>query len=72
VPLEVTQPSGIPEPTHITRQWSTIGEALDEVIDARIYSGFHFRTADVVGARLGRQVGRFVLTHALPPTRPKR
>lgn len=53
----------------VTRQWQTIKEAADEVIEARIYSGIHFRTADDVGARLGRQVAQFVTTHALrPPT----
>ena len=42
---------------------------MNEVIEARIYSGIHFRTADDVGARLGRQVAHFVVTHALrPPT----
>ena len=49
----------------ITRQWSTFDEGVDEVIEARIYSGIHFRTADEVGARLGRQVARFASTHAL-------
>ena len=39
----------------------------NEVIEARIYSGIHFRTADDVGARLGRQVAHFVMTHALRP-----
>ena len=38
---------------------------MKEVIEARIYSGIHFRTADDVGARLGRQVAHFVMTHAL-------
>jgi hypothetical protein len=47
------------------RYWSTFSEGVDEVIDARVYSGIHFRTADVVGARLGRQVAQFVLQHAL-------
>lgn len=51
------------------RQWSAFSEGLDEVIDARVYSGLHFRTADEVGARLGRQVARFVVTHALRPRR---
>ncbi|HEV2827279.1 MAG TPA: vanadium-dependent haloperoxidase [Pyrinomonadaceae bacterium] len=51
--------------TGITRQWDTFSEGVDEVIEARIYSGIHFRTADEVGARLGRQVARFVSTHAL-------
>ena len=49
----------------ITRQWSSLSEAVDEVIDARVYSGIHFRTSDEVGARMGRQVAQFVSTHAL-------
>ena len=53
----------------VTRQWETFEEPMNEVIEARIYSGIHFRTADDVGARLGRQVAHFVMTHALrPPT----
>ncbi len=48
--------------TGITRQWSSFSQAAGEVIDARVYSGIHFRTADEVGARLGRQVARFVST----------
>ena len=47
------------------RQWTAFSQGVDEVIEARIYSGIHFRTADEVGARVGRQVARFVLTHTL-------
>ena len=47
------------------RQWTTFDEGVEEVIDARIYSGIHYRTADEVGARVGRQVARFVFNHAL-------
>jgi hypothetical protein len=47
------------------RQWTEFSEGIDEVIEARIYSGIHYRTSDEVGARVGRQVARFVLTHAL-------
>jgi hypothetical protein len=53
----------------ITRQWSTFDEAVNEVIDARVYSGIHFRNSDEVGARQGRQVAQFVFTHALRPCR---
>ena len=53
----------------ITREWDRFSEGVEEVIDARVYSGIHFRTADEVGARQGRQVARFVLTHALRPCR---
>jgi hypothetical protein len=58
VPLVVTL-SGI------TRQWSSLSEAVQEVIDARVYSGIHFRNSDEVGARMGRQVAQFVSKHAL-------
>lgn len=55
--------------TNITREWDTLSEGLDEVIDARVYSGLHFRTADEVGSKQGRQVAQFVWTHALRPCR---
>ena len=47
------------------RQWATFSQGIDEVVDARVYSGIHYRNSDEVGARVGRQVARFVLTHAL-------
>jgi hypothetical protein len=53
--------------TGVTRQWDTFTEGIDEVIDARVYSGIHFRTADENGARQGGQIGHFVFTHALRP-----
>lgn len=53
--------------TGITRQWNAISEGLDEVIDARVYSGIHFRTADEVGSEQGGQVARFVWANALRP-----
>ncbi|MCA1632824.1 MAG: vanadium-dependent haloperoxidase [Acidobacteria bacterium] len=64
-PVEVTL-SGI------TRQWDTFSEGVEEVIDARVYSGVHYRTADEVGARMGRQVAHFVSTHALRSCRKGR
>jgi hypothetical protein len=49
------------------RRWSTFGEGVKEVIDARVYSGIHFRTADEVGALMGWKIARFVVTRALRP-----
>jgi hypothetical protein len=51
------------------RQWQTFSEGVEEVIDARVYSGIHFRTADRAGARLGRQVAHLVVIQALRPSR---
>lgn len=57
--------------TGITREWEAFDQGLDEVIDARVFSGIHFRTADEVGSRQGRQVAHFVLTHALKECKSK-
>lgn len=53
-----------------TRTWSSFSAGIDEVIDARVWTGIHFRTSDVEGARMGRQVARFVFEHALRRARP--
>lgn len=51
----------------ITRQWATFNEGLDEVIDARVYSGIHFRTADEIGSEHGGRIAQFVWAGALRP-----
>jgi hypothetical protein len=61
VPIHATSPTA----PGFQRQWATFSEGVQEVIDARIYSGLHYRTSDEVGARLGRKVGRFVMNHSL-------
>ena len=61
VPIVATSPRNPAFP----RSWTTFSQGVDEVIEARIYIGFHFRTADETGARLGRQVAHFVVAHAL-------
>ena len=50
----------------ITRSYTSFSQAADEIVDARVWSGIHFRTADEAGAKIGRQVshwreGRFFL-----------
>lgn len=47
------------------RTWSTFSTGIAEVIDARVWTGFHFRGSDVEGARMGKHVARFVFEHAL-------
>jgi hypothetical protein len=61
VPIVATSPRNVTFP----RSWLTFSQGVEEVIDARVYIGFHFRTSDETGARLGRQVARFVVNHAL-------
>jgi len=42
------------------RRFETFSQARQEVIDARVWGGIHFRTADRQGAWLGRQLARDV------------
>jgi hypothetical protein len=50
------------------RHWTTFSEGVREVIDARVYSGIHFRSSDERGAKIGRQVARFAAKHAFRHT----
>lgn len=53
------------------RHWSTFSEGVREVIDARVYAGIHFRSSDERGAGIGRQIGRFAVTHTFRHTHGK-
>ena len=44
--------------SNTTRSYRSFADAVDEVVDARVYSGIHFRKADVDGEVLGRDVAR--------------
>ena len=52
-------------PTLATREYRHFRDVVDDTIDARVFMGIHFRTADEVGAKLGRDVARWVDKHAL-------
>jgi hypothetical protein len=50
-----------------TRSFERFSDALDEVIDARVWAGIHFRTADVQGAVLGNKVAHYLKKHYFQP-----
>jgi hypothetical protein len=45
----------------VTRSFRSFDDALEEIKNARIFSGIHFRTATDVGQVLGRSVAEFIL-----------
>src|SRR5215469_6068514 len=49
----------------VTRKFRSFTAALEEVKNARVFGGIHFRTATVDGTALGIAVGDYVLAHAL-------
>ncbi|MFF5075780.1 vanadium-dependent haloperoxidase [Actinoplanes sp. NPDC000266] len=52
-----------------TRHFTSFSQATAEVIEARIWGGVHFRSADVQGVELGEQVTRYVLAREFKPRR---
>jgi hypothetical protein len=42
-----------------TRSFSSFNQALDELVEARIWAGLHFLNADVLGRQLGANVATF-------------
>ena len=50
-----------------TRHFDSFSGALDEVIDARVWGGIHFRTADEQGAKLGKVVAKWERKHYFKP-----
>jgi hypothetical protein len=51
----------------VIRSFANFHSALDECIDARIFAGIHFRTADVDAGILGTRVAGYVVANALRP-----
>jgi len=53
--------------TGTTRHFSSTDDINKEIIDARVYVGFHFRTADVHGVLMGKKIGRLVAKNYFQP-----
>jgi hypothetical protein len=53
--------------SHTTRSFDRFSDALKELIDARVYSGIHFRTADIQGAVIGRKVAHWLEKYYFHP-----
>jgi hypothetical protein len=54
-----------------TRSFNRFSHVLKEVIDARVWAGIHFRTADTQGAVLGKKVAHYMSRHYFQPNRPR-
>lgn len=54
-------------PTGTTRTYTDSADYNRDVIDARVWSGIHFRTADIVGNEIGRDIGNWTLDQYFRP-----
>jgi hypothetical protein len=50
-----------------SRSFDRFSVALKEIIDARVWGGIHFRTADVQGSVLGKKVAHYLEKHYFQP-----
>ena len=50
-----------------TRTFTRFSQAEQEVIDARVYVGIHYRNSDTTAAAQGRRVANWVFRHSLRP-----
>jgi hypothetical protein len=51
-------------PGGVTRQFMSFSQMRDDIVEARIWSGVHFRFADTEGAKIGRKVAGWGNRHA--------
>jgi hypothetical protein len=49
------------------RHFDMLSQATKEIIDARVWGGIHFRTADVQGVVIGKKVAHYLRKHYLQP-----
>ena len=50
-----------------TREFNSFSQALDEVLEARIWAGLHYRTADVQAEELGNNVADYLVANYFRP-----
>ena len=56
-----------PSAKNMTRRWTRVGDFVQEVCEARIHAGIHFRSAVEIGAAMGRDIGLLAANKHLAP-----
>ncbi len=51
----------------ITHRWTNLGALANEIAEARIWAGFHYRFSARVGTEMGRRIGEYVVQNAMGP-----
>jgi hypothetical protein len=52
----------------VTHRWTNLTAFTEEVANARIWSGFHYRFSTRVGTNMGHQIGEYVVKNVMQPT----
>ena len=72
-PARVPQRAAEPDLTstavpNATRHYDTRSAVRADVVDARVWLGFHFRFADIASRNLGLQLSDWTVNHYFQPT----
>jgi PAP2 superfamily len=59
--------SNVPQAIQKTRIYNRLSDAADDIMDARVYLGIHFRFADEVACDQGQHVSNWAFGHFLKP-----
>jgi hypothetical protein len=51
----------------VTRRWTRLSDYADEVSNARVWAGFHYRFSTEVGKDMGRKIGELTVATQLRP-----
>jgi hypothetical protein len=51
----------------VTHRWNSLNAFVDEVSEARIWAGFHYRFSTRVGQEMGRKIGKYVVENTMQP-----
>ncbi|OAH09485.1 phosphatase PAP2 family protein [Streptomyces jeddahensis] len=60
------------EATGTTRHYDDAGRLNEDMIDARVWAGIHFHSADIDGCQAGDRIGVWTLTHYFQPVQRRR
>ena len=63
-PMSMTSPTA----PGVTRRWTKVSEYMQEVSDARVWSGVHYRFSAKVGEQMGKEIATYAVTNFLQPT----
>lgn len=61
--------SGLPGNLSATRHFESAAALREEIVDARLWAGVHYRGSSEAGVDLGRKVAHYDLNHSFRPAR---
>jgi hypothetical protein len=65
--IEVDLTSMVPNLTHTTRHYQRTSDLVQEMVNARVWGGIHYRQSVEAGVDLGQQVARWTLKRYFRP-----